>query len=243
MNSGCNSHLIGNGVCNDETNNAEGTYDGGDCCGTKVNTDHCLDCKCYKVMCSAGIVPHHMVGDGFCNDEANHLECNYDGGDCCGPCVVKQYCSDCECLGGEHTGNGVSSPSVGDGFCHDDNNIATCNYDGGDCCVIGANTVHCADCICHLQETCAAGAHPNIGDGFCNDETNNPDCNYDGGDCCLSIPNTDQCSQCECFTNGAITSHGYPQNYYNNLDLSWLIVAHTEHTFEINFISFETESW
>ena len=125
--------MIGNGFCNDETNNAEGNYDGGDCCGTSVNTKYCSDCKCYKVACFSGI-PHPMVGDGICNDETNNPECNYDGGDCCGSCVFKQYCSDCECLGGDNTGNGVSSPSIGDGFCHDDNNIADCNYDGGDCC-------------------------------------------------------------------------------------------------------------
>ena len=161
--SGCNSRLIGNGFCNDETNNAEGSYDGGDCCGSNVNTDYCSDCKCYKVACAAGIVPHPMVGDGFCNDEANHLECNFDGGDCCGSCVFKQYCSDCECLGGENTANGFSNPSIGDGVCHDENNVADCSYDGGDCCSIGTGL---------------------IGNGFCNIETNNAECNYDGGDCC-----------------------------------------------------------
>ena len=92
-----------------------------------------------------------MVGDGICNDEANHIECNYDGGDCCGSCVVKQYCSDCQCLGGDNTGNGVSSPSIGDGFCHDGNNIAACNYDGGDCCGNCVNTEHCSECICYHE--------------------------------------------------------------------------------------------
>ena len=32
-----------------------------------------------------------MVGDGICNDETNNLECNYDGGDCCGPAVFCKY--------------------------------------------------------------------------------------------------------------------------------------------------------
>ena len=26
-----------------------------------------------------------LVGNGFCNDETNIADCNYDGGDCCGP--------------------------------------------------------------------------------------------------------------------------------------------------------------
>ena len=212
--------ILGDNYCDDDNNNAGCQWDGGDCCGTNVNTEYCSDCKCYKVACAAGIVPHPMVGDGFCNDEANHLECNYDGGDCCGSCVVKLYCSDCECLGGYHPGNGVSSPSIGDGICHDDNNIAACGYDGLDCCSVSTDL---------------------IGNGFCNDETNNPYCNYDGGDCCLLSPNTDQCSQCVCSTSGAITSPGYPQNYDNNLDLSWLIVVPIGQTIEINFIHFAVE--
>ena len=163
-----------------------------------------------------------MVGDGFCNDETNNPECNYDGGDCCGSCVVKQYCSDCECLGGENTGNDLSSPSIGDGICHDDNNIADCNYDGLDCCSVSTDL---------------------IGNGFCNDETNNPYCNYDGGDCCLFNPNTEQCSQCLCSSSGVITSPGYPQNYDNNLDLYWLIVVPIGQTIEINFISFDVEDY
>ena len=41
-----------------------------------------------------------MIGNGFCNDETNNDECNYDGGDCCGTCVNSEFCSDCACLGG-----------------------------------------------------------------------------------------------------------------------------------------------
>ena len=43
---GCDSvALVGNGFCNDETNNADCNYDGGDCC-VNVNTDSCTDCNC-----------------------------------------------------------------------------------------------------------------------------------------------------------------------------------------------------
>ena len=76
-----NVTLIGNGVCNDETNNPGCFYDGGDCCVYNVNTDHCSDCTCYhKKTCIAGT--HPLVADGFCNDETNNADCNYDGGDC-----------------------------------------------------------------------------------------------------------------------------------------------------------------
>ena len=38
--------MIGNGYCNDESNNPECVYDGGDCCGSCMNTDHCSECAC-----------------------------------------------------------------------------------------------------------------------------------------------------------------------------------------------------
>ena len=39
----------------------------------------------------------HLVGDGYCHDDANTLLCNYDGGDCCFN-VVPLYCAECKCL-------------------------------------------------------------------------------------------------------------------------------------------------
>ena len=38
------------------------------------------------------------MGDGFCNDETNKQDCNYDGGDCCVN-MKKDNCSACACLG------------------------------------------------------------------------------------------------------------------------------------------------
>ena len=102
-----------------------------------------------------------LVGNGFCNNETNNPDCNYDGGDCC---VVNANttCYFLEtCAAGYH-------PLVGNGFCNNDTNIAECEYDGLDCCT-------------------------NVGDGICNDGTNRLECNYDGGDCCVNV-NTDSCS-------------------------------------------------
>ena len=87
---------------------------------------------------------------------------------------------------------------VSNGFCNDETNIADCNYDGGECCAMNANSNSCSDCGCHLIETCAAGYHPLVGNGFCNDDTNIAECNYDDGDCCLACPNTDNCIECLC---------------------------------------------
>ena len=70
--------FLGDGVCNDETNNAECSYDGGDCCPN-----------------------HNIVGDTICHDETNTFECGYDGFDCCGSNVDIDRCTECACHGKE----------------------------------------------------------------------------------------------------------------------------------------------
>ena len=37
------------------------------------------------------------VGDGFCDDATNIIECNYDGGDCCGYDINTKHCKKCQC--------------------------------------------------------------------------------------------------------------------------------------------------
>ena len=41
-----NSEWVGDGYCDDETNNAECAWDGGDCCKTSVDTEYCTICSC-----------------------------------------------------------------------------------------------------------------------------------------------------------------------------------------------------
>ena len=94
--------------------------------------------------CAAGY--HPFVEDYFCNDETNNAACNYDGGDCCGSCVLRDYCSDCECLTANQ--ENYNNPLVGNGFCNDETNTAACNYDGGDCCGSNVNLQYCYDCEC-----------------------------------------------------------------------------------------------
>ena len=36
----------GDGKCDDENNNEACEYDGGDCCGSNVDTSYCIECKC-----------------------------------------------------------------------------------------------------------------------------------------------------------------------------------------------------
>ena len=39
----------------------------------------------------------NYVGDGYCDDDFNNEQCNWDGGDCCGDNVNRQWCRYCNC--------------------------------------------------------------------------------------------------------------------------------------------------
>ena len=79
---GCEDFLlIGNGICNVETNNKKCLYDGGDCCGSCVNVDSCTECTCLDSG-SSNEISNAKVGDGICHVETYTEECDYDGGDC-----------------------------------------------------------------------------------------------------------------------------------------------------------------
>ena len=38
------------------------------------------------------------ISDDSCDDVNNNPFCMFDGGDCCGVNVIKQYCIDCDCI-------------------------------------------------------------------------------------------------------------------------------------------------
>ena len=88
-----------------------------------------------------------FIGDSYCDDENNNLECNYDSGDCCGPNINTQYCTECICF--EDLDCRVPLELIANGFCNDEANTAGCGYDGGDCCGECANTDLCTECTCH----------------------------------------------------------------------------------------------
>ena len=91
-----------------------------------------------------------LVQDGYCDDESNNYDCNFDGNDCCYHCVNKDHCRDCLCLIGTLAQDSPSSinPLIGDGYCQDGMNSAQCNFDGGDCCGSCVNTDYCTNCSC-----------------------------------------------------------------------------------------------
>ena len=37
------------------------------------------------------------IGDGYCDDENNNDDCNFDGGDCCLDEIIADYCTECVC--------------------------------------------------------------------------------------------------------------------------------------------------
>ena len=236
------------------------------CCPTINDSFFLTSLKIFVLECNQP----NFVGDGYCNDETNILECGFDKGDCCGSCIITESCTNCSCIGYTREDE-ISNVLVGDGYCNDITNNQQCNFDGGDCCGSCIITDYCTNCSCIGDsignEVFSVGVDALIGDGFChdmlnnvvcnydngdccnnqlinngfcNDETNIQRCFYDGGDCCVNV-NTDYCSNCSCAGSGVITSPRYPGNYDNNLDLAWLIQLPLRQLIKIDFITFDVE--
>ena len=89
--------MVGDGYCNDETNNIHCNFDGGDCCYAYVVKSFCSECKCLTERARRDI-DHPFLWDGHCHDETNIAELNYDGGDCCLSNVKRDYCFNCSCF-------------------------------------------------------------------------------------------------------------------------------------------------
>ena len=135
---GCeNIHLIGDGFCNDESNNEVCNYDGGDCCLHPINKDLCTECECLLEGFCATLL-HPFLGDGVCNDELNIAGCNYDDLDCC-----------------------PNPALIGDLYCNDETNNPQCLYDGGDCCLVNLRTDFCSKCLCAVSGMLTSLGFPN----------------------------------------------------------------------------------
>jgi len=103
----CIDQWIGDSLCDDQNNNPECDFDGGDCCQEDAADgwdNYCQICKCFdfpettQAPDGSNCVAPHWFGDNICDDENNNSECGYDGGDCCGNDVNTDFCSECECL-------------------------------------------------------------------------------------------------------------------------------------------------
>ena len=78
----------------------------------------------------------------------------------------------------------MRSTNLGDKFCDDKANNEACEFDRGDCCLLGSESKkYCTECLCKEKEeskTCDASTR-NLGDNFCDDEANNEACQFDKG--------------------------------------------------------------
>jgi hypothetical protein len=122
-----------------------------------------------------------LIGDGFCQDYNNNRHCSFDGGDCCGPCVNKELCTECKCKTGDT--DKITNARVGNGFCNDETNFEGCNFDGGDCCGTCVNSKYCSECEC-IGVNFGIIMNDFLDNGLCEDELNHGDCMFDGLDCC-----------------------------------------------------------
>ena len=70
-----------------------------------INDDYCQDCICHETgvkhtetTTTSQCFNPNSVGDGYCDDDTNIELCWFDGGDCCAPDAVKDFCEECACL-------------------------------------------------------------------------------------------------------------------------------------------------
>lgn len=131
-----------------------------------------------------------VIGDDYCDDEANTEDCLYDLGDCCSVENDLTLCKECFCyeqLDPLHLCNYSNYISdhkhLGDGDCHMTLNIPEYFFDVGDCCL--NKSLNRPDDICVRSNIYCVTEE--LGDGKCQDYNNGKLCDFDLGDCCAYL--------------------------------------------------------
>ena len=156
-----------------------------------------------------------VIGDGFCDDEANVPECMYDSKDCCEMESDRSFCQNCTCFISQLERDNYDEDvcnhqyfwGLGDGTCDVQLNQAQYFFDAGDCCLPiddlkchRTYTYHspmkCPEFPCIQSNNYCISQE--LGDGLCQDHNNGPFCDYDLGDCCLASFNYTSCCACSC---------------------------------------------
>ena len=149
-----------------------------------------------------------IIGDGYCDDEANIEECGYDFGDCCHWENDFSLCQDCFCKSPpinytDRCNNNWYLPlSLGDGICDRLLNNQEFFFDAGDCCYDKSEDWS----VCVKSDRYCI--EDQIGDGICQDHNNSPLCDHDLGDCCVPNITTEFCCDCHCSSDAWIILYG-----------------------------------
>ena len=168
----------------------------------------------------------HLLGDNYCDDEANIPECGYDLEDCCKVDNDRSTCTDCLCyipkdkkvvMEEEFIKKCFSTGGYanewfryfGDGLCDLGFNSKEYFFDIGDCCLENPICMSstflstASDPFCEADNCIKSNlfcVKEELGDGICQGHNNGPFCNHDLGDCCLvteTIKTNCTCN-CEC---------------------------------------------
>ena len=164
-----------------------------------------------------------LIGDGYCDDEANTEECMYDLNDCCEMESDRTLCQNCTCflsdvklkniLKEAEEGCNIDSLYdfylIGNEECNLHLNQAKYYFDAGDCCLDETKCFLQSDwkysilpISCPEENPCIRSNNfcilENLGDGICQDYNNGPFCDYDMGDCCVMNQNSTECCSCKC---------------------------------------------
>ena len=155
---------------------------------------------------SSGCPFWDITGDGFCDDEANIVECGYDLKDCCEMGNDRTLCEDCFCFIPEADKASIEEKYLekcslfipqylGRGNCDLNMNNVENYFDLGDCCLEDVScrikffnetdyvTKYCPENPCIRSNIFCV--QEELGNGLCEDHNNSPYCDYDLGDCCI----------------------------------------------------------
>ena len=94
------SRNLGDKFCDDKANNEACKFDKGDCClSDSESKKYCTECLCKeKEESKTCDVSPRILGDNFCDDDANNEACEFDKRDCCLLDIEsKKYCTECLC--------------------------------------------------------------------------------------------------------------------------------------------------
>ena len=115
------------------------------------------------------------LNDGYCDEECNHPDFDYDGGDCCLDIVNNAKCIDC--------------------YCYEDCSIHTLRFNDDKDLQPDSECYEVED---FNIEDCEALS---LNDGICDDGCNNHFFDFDHQDCCLPDPSYITCRRCICYAN------------------------------------------